>query len=476
MADGHDETDKQVLPETKRGETRDTLIARRLRQDWTQGSILKNLLLLSWPMTVTQTIMSLGPTIDMIWVGRLGDVALAGVGVSGVVVQLAQGVMMGFATGMRALISRAIGAKDTQSANRIAQQAVVVSAAYAILMALIGHFFGEKIVRFITSDPEVVSVGTMYLRIEFIGGATVTFRMMMDAIMQASGDSVNPMWIALTYRLFHIALCPFLIFGWWIFPELGVRGAAYTGIIAQSLGVILGLRVLFGARSRVKLSFKGFHFNIDIIWRIIRIGFPASISGIQRNLNQFFLQIFIAPFGTAALAAHLITQRLEMFMFMPAMSFGQGAGVLVGQNLGAKKPERAERSAWLAAGLVDVFAIAVSLALFIWTGPVIRLFNSDPAMDATATQFIHIAVVGWVFTGFNFVLMSTLQGAGDTIPTMIISIVTTWLITMPLAFFLSRYTSWGVVTIRWAMTASVITGALANIIYFRTGKWKTRRV
>jgi Na+-driven multidrug efflux pump len=164
----------------------------------------------------------------MIWVGKLGDVAVAGVGVSGVVVQLAQGIMMGFAQGMRALISRFIGAKDVQTANRVAQQAVVVSAAYATLMALIGHFFGEKIVSFITSDPQIISVGTMYLRIEFIGGATITFRMMMDAIMQASGDSVNPMWIAITYRLFHIALCPFLIFGWWIFPELGVRGAAYT--------------------------------------------------------------------------------------------------------------------------------------------------------------------------------------------------------------------------------------------------------
>jgi Na+-driven multidrug efflux pump len=205
----------------------------------------------------------------------------------------------------------------------------------------------------------------MYLRIEFIGGATMVFRMMMDGIMQASGDSVNPMWIAITYRLFHIALCPFLIFGWWSFPELGVRGAAYTGIIAQSLGVILSLRVLFSARSRLTLSFRGFRFHIGIIWRIVRIGFPASISGIQRNLNQFFLQIFMAPFGAAALAAHVITQRLEMFIFMPAMSFGMGAGVLVGQNLGAKKPERAEKSAWLAVAVVEAFVITVSLVMFI---------------------------------------------------------------------------------------------------------------
>jgi putative MATE family efflux protein len=450
--------------------------ADRLGRDWTKGSIIRNLLMLSWPMTVTQTVMTLGPTIDMIWVGKLGSAAVAGVGVSGVVVQLAMGVMMGFTQGMRALIARAIGANDMQTAQRVAQQAVVITATYAILMALIGHFYGEKIVSFITSDPEIIRLGTLYLRIEFIGGATVVFRMMMDGVMQASGDSVNPMWIAITYRLFHIALCPFLIFGWWIFPELGVRGAAYTGIIAQSLGVFLGLRVLLGARSRLTLSFREFRFDMGIIWRIVRIGFPASISGVQRNLNQFFLQIFMAPFGAAALAAHVIAQRLEMFIFMPAMSFGMGAGVLVGQNLGANQPERAEKSAWMAVAVVEAFVVIISLAMFIWTGPVIHLFNDEPALDAVATQFIHIAVCGWVFMGFMFVLMNSLQGAGDTVPTMIINVITTWVITIPLAYLLPKYTDWGAVSIRWAMSASMILGALANLVYFRTGRWKMQRV
>jgi putative MATE family efflux protein len=427
-------------------------------------------------MTVTQTLMSLGPTIDMIWVGKLGSDAVAGVGVSGVVVQLAMGIMMGFTMGMRALISRAIGAKDLQTAHRVAQQAVVVSTVYTIVMAIIGHFFGEKIVSFITSDPEIIRFGTIYLRIEFFGGATMIFRMMMDAIMQASGDSVNPMWIAITYSIFHIILCPFLIFGWWIFPKMGVSGAAYTSIVSQSLGVILGLRVLFSGGSRLKLSFKGFRLNLSIIWRIIRIGFPASISGIQRSLSQFFLQIFIAPFGAAALAAHVITQRLEMFILMPVMSFGQGAGVLVGQNLGAKQPERAEKSAWLAAGLVEAFIITMSLIMFIWTGAIVRIFNNDPTLDIIAIQFIHIAIVGWILMGFMFVMMNSLQGAGDTMPTMIISIVTNWVLTIPLAYFLPKYTDWGVTGIRWVISASVIVGALANIIYFRTGRWKTRRI
>lgn len=447
-----------------------------MSRDWTQGSILKNLLALSWPMTITQTLMSLGPTIDMVWVGKLGDAAVAAVGVSGAVVQLAQGVMMGFTTGMRALIARAVGAQDMHTANRVAQQAVVISAIFAALMALVGHFFGEYIVRFITRDPEIVAMGTAYLRIEFIGGATVTFRMMMDAIMQASGDSVNPMWIATVYRLFHIALSPFLIFGLWIFPRAGVTGAAYTGVIAQSLGVFLGLNVLMGARSRVKLSFRGFRFDPGMVWRITRIGFPSAVSGIQRTLNQFFLQVFMAPFGAAALAAHVITQRIEMFILMPAMSFGQGAGVLVGQNLGARKPDRATRSAWTGVAVVEAFVIIVAAAMLVWSRSVVRIFSNDPAMDATAMQFIQIAAVGWAVMGFQFVLMNCLQGAGDTVPTMIISIITTWLITIPGAYLLPKYTDWGAVGIRWAMTASVIVGAAANIVYFRTGKWKTRRV
>jgi putative MATE family efflux protein len=445
-------------------------------RDWTQGNIFKNLLMLSWPMTVTQTMMSLGPTIDMVWVGKLGGAAVAAVGVSGVVVQLAMGVMMGFTTGMMALISRAIGSKDLQTANRVAQQAVVVSAMYAVIIALVGQFLGERILRLITSDAEIVRLGTAYLRIELVGGATMIFRMMMDVIMQASGDTRNPMWIAAVYRGFHVALCPFLIFGWWIFPELGVRGAAFTGVIAQSLGVFLGLRVLLGSRSRLRLNFKDFRFDPGIIWRIVRIGFPASISGMQRTLSQFVLQIFIAAFGTAALAAHVITQRVEMFLLMPAMSFGQGAGILVGQNLGAKRPDRAEKSAWLGVGLVEAFVILVSAAMLIWTGPVIRIFSTEPALDAAATQFIHIAIAGWVFMGFMFVLMNCLQSAGDTIPTMIITVVTTWLVTILLAYLLSKNTGAGIIGIRWAMSASVLVAAAANVIYFRTGRWKTRRV
>ncbi len=452
------------------------MVSQQMKKDWTQGNIFTNLWQLSWPMTITQTLMSLGPTIDMIWVGRLGTNEIAAVGVSGVVVMLAQGAMMGLTAGMRALISRAIGAKDMDMAHRIAQHAIVISLAYAAFMLLVGVFLSRQIIALVGPTPEVLEIATIYMKIQFIGGATITFRMMMDAIMQASGDSVNPMQIAIVFRLIHIILCPFLIFGWWIFPELGVAGAAYTSIISQSIGVLLGLRVLFGARSRLHVTIKGFQFDFSIIWRMVRIGLPALVSSIQRTLNQFILQGFLAPFGTVVLAAHTITARLEMLIFMPAMAFGMGAGVLVGQNLGAGKPERAEKSVWLATALVQGFVMIVSISFFIWTVPVIRIFGKDPGLDETARQFVHIAIIGWLAVGFQFVLMNALQGAGDTMPTMIISIITTWLITLPLAYFLPKHTDFGVLGIRWAMAVSPVAAGIANVVYFRTGRWKTRRI
>lgn len=445
-------------------------------RDWTQGSILRNVLQLSWPIAITQTLMMIGPTIDMIWVGRLGPTAIAAVGVSGTVVQLAMGAMMGLTAGVRALIARSIGAGDTVTANRVAQQAAVITAIYSVLMAVIGAFFSEEIISLVHPSPEVMALGAAYLRINFIGSAAMGFRMTMDAIMQASGDSMNPMWITAVYRLFHIALSPFLIFGLWIFPKMGVNGAATTAVISQALGVVLGLNVLFSQRSRLRLSFAGFRFDTGLIWRVVRIGFPALVAGIQRNLNQFFLQIFIAPFGTLALAAHTINQRFEMLMFMPAMAFGMGASILVGQNLGARQPRRAERSAWLALAMVEAFAVLASLALFIWTSPAISIFNGDPELVKIAGEFLHIAIVGYLFLGFSSVLMSSLQGAGDTVPTMVISILTVWVITMPLAYYFHLQAGWGMYGVRWAMTASTVAGAAANLIYFRTGRWKTLRV
>jgi len=445
-------------------------------RDWTKGSVFHNLLRLSWPMVVSNTLNMLGPTIDMIWVGKLGAASIAGVGVAGIAVQLMIGAMMGLMMGMRAMIARFIGAGDVDAANNVARQAFVISIAFTIVIALVGILFAESILNLFGLEADVVAEGAAYLRILFVGAAAMAFRMMGEGIMQASGDAVTPMRIAIIFRIVHVALCPFLIFGWWLFPRMGVTGAATTNVISQTVGLLILLWVLFSGRSRLRLSLRNFHLDPNIMWRIVRIGFPALVSGIQRTFSQFLLMYFMVPFGTIAVAAHTINQRIEMILFMPAMAFGMASGVLVGQNLGAGQPQRAERSAWLAAGLVEALMVVISLVILFWAEGIVRIFNTEPELVTLAATFMRIAVSGYIVLGFMASLMQSLSGAGDTVPTMIVSLTTIWLVTLPLAYFLPKVTDLGVYGVRWAMASGMILPAIIYTIYFRLGRWKRKKV
>ena len=447
-----------------------------LGKDWTKGNVFHNLLRLSWPMAISNLLMSIGPTIDMIWVGKLGSASVAGVGVAGLAVQIIMVAIWSLMVGMRAMVARFIGAGDTRGPNHVAQQALVVCTVFAVLMAVIGMFFSEAVLGMFGLEDDVVKEGAAYLRILFVGSVVMCIRMMADAGMQASGDVITPMRIAVFYRLFHVALCPFLIFGWWIFPEMGVSGAATTNIISQSMGTALGLWVLFTGRTRLKLSLKGFRLDLNIIWRMVKIGLPALVSGVQKSLTGFIFMWIIAPFGTAAIAAHTISQRIEMFLFMPGMAFGMAAGVMVGQNLGAQKPERAEKSTWLAVAIVEGIMIICSVVLLLWAEQIIGIFNQEPELVKIASTFLRIAVVGYSVLAFVAVLMSALSGAGDTIPGMIIEIIATWLISLPLAYFLPKITDLGIYGVRWGLVAGMLASTAAIIVYFRLGRWKRKKV
>jgi putative MATE family efflux protein len=445
-------------------------------RDWTQGSITGNLWSLSWPLIINQSLNMLGPTIDMVWVGKLGSAAVAGVGLAGMAVQLANSLFMGVYAGVRALIARFIGAGDSERANAAAKQAFVVSAVLSVIMAAIGIFFAEPILKAFGVEAEVVAEGAPYLRISFIGMVTMSFVQMTSSIMQASGDTVNPMVMAVIYRTFHIAVCPFLVFGLWIFPKLGVNGAALTAVMSQALGLTIGLWFLVSGRSRLKLNFRGFRFDRELTWRIVRIGLPAAITGAERSLVNLVMMLFISPFGTFAVAAHTIQQRVEMILIMPGFGFGQASGVLAGQNLGAHRPERAEKSGWMGSFLVAAFMIISSTGLWFSAPWVVRIFNSETGVVEMASSFIRIATAGYLFIGFAAVLSECLNGVGDTIVPMTASLITMYGVQVPLAIFLPRWTGLGVLGVRWAMVAALALRTTAYIIYFKAGRWKRKVV
>jgi putative MATE family efflux protein len=448
----------------------------RFDRDWTKGSIFRNLLSLSWPIMISSSFNVLGPVIDMVWVGKLGAASIAGVGVSSIAVMMVTSARMGLAQGTRAMVARFVGLGDYKGSNQIAQQAFVISSAYVVVMASIGIFLAEPILILLGLEADVVSEGAAYMRIMFVGSIAMSFRMMAEAIMQASGDTVTPMRITIFFRVFHACLCPFLVFGWWIFPRLGVSGAATTNVISQSLGVAIGLWVLFSGRSRLRLSLRNFRLDLNIIWRIVKIGIPAAIMAMQRSLGNIIMIWFMSPFGTVAVAGHSLIQRTEAMLRMPNTGLGQGSGVLVGQNLGASQPKRAEKSGWLAVGLGEAFSIIIALVVLLWAEPIVRFFDSEPEVVELTSVFMRIATAGYLVMGLYFVLQNSIAGAGDTMPPMLITLLNFWVIQVSLAFFMSRYTSLGVYGVRWAIVAGMMVGASAYAIYFKLGWWKRKKV
>ena len=450
----------------------ETLSAR----DWTKGSIIWNLLRLSWPMVVTEGFFMVGATIDIVWVGRLGAASIAGVGIAFMVFVLVASAKMGLIMGVRAMIARFVGAGDVEGANHVARQAFVISAVYAIVTTVICVPFAEPILSLFGLEADVVTEGAAYMRIMFAGWAAMSFWMMAYSIMQASGDSMTPMKITILFKLFHVALCPLLVLGWAGFPRMGVSGAATSFVISQVLGLALALWVLFSGRSRLQLTFRKFSLDLNMIWRIVKIGIPASVMGIQRTVGNLVIMWFMVPFGTLAVAAHTLCQRIELILVLPSMGLGVGAAVLVGQNLGAHQPERSEKSGWLASGLAEGFLAICSLAILLWAESIIHIFSAEADLVELAGIFLRIAAAGYSILGFTLVLQHCISGAGDTLPAMLITLIMCWVIQLPLAYLLPEVTNLGVYGVRWAIVVGIFAGTVAYIAYFRFGRWKHKLV
>lgn len=445
-------------------------------RDWTQGNIFRNLLGLAGPMSINETLWTIGPTIDLIWVGKLGSASIAGVGVAGMIVMLLTSLRWGLGTGSRAIISRFIGAGDTEGAIHAARQTFVIGGLYAVTVAALGLIFAEQILRLFGLEPEVVMQGAAYLRIQLIGSVGMSFWITCEGIMYSAGDAVRPMRITVIARFIYIVLDPFLIFGWWFFPELGVSGAATANLICYTLGFILSAWVLFSGRSNLRITLRNFHLDWSMIWRIVRIGVPNSIIGVERTFGRLMLMGIVSPFGTVAVAAHSLAQRMEFVFYVPSMALATASSVLVGQNLGAKLPQRAEKGAWLAGVTATSLMLVTAVPVLIWTEYVIRVFNSEPELVRVAATFVRIETAAYVMMGMSTVLQQSIQGAGDTVPPMFVSIASIWVIQIPVAYILSNHTSLGVYGARWAIVAGTFLGLICYLVYFRMGRWKHKRV
>jgi putative MATE family efflux protein len=447
-----------------------------VNRNWTEGSVVQNMLLLSWPMIVLALLYTVNLIFELVWVGRLGAASIAGVGIAGFIVVLVITIKSGISAGERAMVARFIGAGDIAGANRVVGQAFVISAAYSALVALVGILFTTQIFSLFDLEADALAEGAAYLRIVLTFWVTEAFWITSFSVMQASGDAITPMKIAVIIRVVNAVIYPILILGWWIFPRLGVRGAAISYIITTALGMAICLWILFTGRTRLRLTLKEFYPDYRIIWRIMRIGIPGSVMGLGKTFGDLVLTWFMIPFGTLALAAHNSIFRIESFINAPGLGLGFGSGVLVGQNLGAGQPRRAARSGWLALGLVAGFIISCSVVLFVWSESIIGFFSTDPDFVKLGSAFLHIAITGYLAMSIVYVMQNCISGSGDTMTPMLITLAMCWIVQLPLAFLLSRFTGLGAYGVRWAIVISFIVGAIVYITHFWRGKWKYKKI
>ncbi len=445
-------------------------------KDWTSGSIFKNLLLLSWPMIISNIMAMLGPTINMIWVGRLGPDDIAAVGVSGMIVMFVMTVMMGVSIGARALIARFIGMKQPLEAVRVARQAFLVSLVFSTIVAGIGVIFSDTILHLMGVQEEVLRLGSEYLKIQFCGSVIMGFWMISESIMQSSGDTITPMRNGIISKIFHLILCPLFIFGWFFVPATGIVGAALATIAAQFVALVMNLYALFTGKTQLHLHLKGMRIDPPLMWRIIKIGVPGIVMMAQKNLSNLIVMKIIIMYGTLAVAAHAILQRVEMIFFMAGVGMGSAAGVLAGQNLGAGEPERAGKSGLFAISIAESFVIMACAVAFIFPEKIIVIFNSDPELIKLTSIFLRIGVAGYVMCGVEPVFLNFFTGVGDTTIPMIFEVGTTWCLLLPMAILFPKLWGLGVYGVRWAMVLSYILLSIAYVIYFKIGRWKNKVV
>lgn len=440
----------------------------------TQGSIPRNLIALALPLVAANLLQTTFNIVDMLFVGRLGPAAIAAVSLAGVITMFLMTIAIGLATGTQAMISRFIGAKDQQQAEVVAIQSLFLGIFSSFFLSIIGLFLSQFLLELVGAKGEVLSLGKGYLQIMFSGIYTVFLLFLVSAIFQGVGNTVTPMKILLFSTVSNIVFDPLLIFGIWFFPHWGVNGAAAATVTARGLGMLTGIYLLFKGKSGIYLHLQKVRIDLGMMWRIIRIGLFASLQAILRNISQIVVARIVASFGTYAIAAYGIGMRVRMVVMMPGFGLAAATAVLVGQNLGAKNPQRAEKSGLISSLLYSLFMVFTGSLFHIFAQPIILAFNPQPDVVRIGVNYLHVLTLSFVFLGIAIVLSRAMNGAGDTISPMVITGFTLLILRIPLCLFLSR--NLGTTGIWIGLAISDLANGLLTLFWFIEGRWKKRRI
>jgi putative MATE family efflux protein len=442
----------------------------------TEGGLLHGLLHLAGPMFVSSVLQNAQTLIDLFWVGRLGSSAVAGVAVAGTILMLLFPMVLGLTIGTTAIVSRRVGGRAFDSARLAASQSLLLAMLVGVVAGVAGLFSAPGLCRLLGTPADAMKPATDYLRVLFPGSVTTFVLFSANSILQAAGHTMIPMTSLLAANAINIVLAPVLIFGWLGMPALGVTGAGLATVLSQVVACWIVLHALHRDLAGFHVPLARIRWHRGQALEILRIGLPGTGQMLSRSLMAMVLMAIVAKLGTAVVAGYGIGLRYHVIVLMPAFVFGNAAGTMVGQNLGAGRPHRARAVAWLAAGIEVAIMLVAAVLMMVFAEPLIRVFDASPSVVAVGASYLRTVSFFYAFVGLAIVLGRSIEGAGDTVPTMIFTIVALWGIQVPLAEWLSRVAVPAYMGVWWAIAAAFTVNALLVLGWFVSGRWLRRRV
>ncbi len=444
--------------------------------DLTQASIKKAIFLLAVPMILEMSMESIFALVDIFYVSQVSTNAVATIGLTESVITLVYALAVGLSMAATAIVARRIGEKDPEGAKRVTVQVIFLGILVSSIVSVIGILFPKEILGLMGGEQSLIDEGYRYTQILIGGNFTIVLLFLINAVYRGAGNASMAMWTLILSNGINIVLDPIFIFGWGPIPEYGVAGAAIATTIGRGTAVLFQLYILFYGSTRIRLALKDFVVNIGVMINLIRVSLGGIGQFIIGTSSWIFLMRIISEFGSEVLAGYTIAIRVIMFTMMPAWGLSNAAATLVGQNLGANQPERAETSVWKTAKYNAFFMVAVSVIYLLFAKTIIGWFSVDPEVLKYGALSLQIVTVAYFLFAYGMTVTMAFNGAGDTKTPTIINFFCFWVFQLPFAYFTSLVLDWGPIGVFVAIALAESLIAVIAIVWFKKGKWKMIKV
>jgi putative MATE family efflux protein len=445
-------------------------------RDLTSGNLHRNIWTLALPMILEMGVLNVSQILDTLWVGQLGSAALAAVTISITIRWMLNSLANGLGIGGMAVVARRIGERDRAAAEHATWQTILLGIIVSIVLGVLGILVARPLLLLLGAEGEVLPMGIAYLNVTMGGLFALVLIFVINSMLRGAGEARWAMIALFLSTAVTIVTEWVLVFGWGPFPALGAAGSAWGTVLGFGSGVALQIAVLLSGKANISINLRDLKPDFPLMGQIIRIALPSTVQMTLRSSSRLIVVWLVGLYGTFATAGYGVANRVLLVALIPGFGLGNTGGTLVGQNLGARKPGRAEKSAWWVSVYAVIYMTVITTVLSIFARPLVALFDPTPEVVDIGVECMRVVAPSLIPVIVGVVLARGFDGAGDTTPAMMVNLLTLWGIEAPLAYGLAQWSGLGVTGIWWGRAVANVANGLLFAVWFRLGRWKQREV